>query len=292
MAYHHQQPPTLSFMLLSKYFLTALRLKQESSSFKFFENLPEYLDSEINDYLSVEDQINFGMTSKTLLKASNRTRDFETRKMMEKFSIERKYEYGFENNLDDEDILKELRTFSSIIKIKLLFEYRFVYMSEGFLDGIKIAHIHFKSLYLPNMTLAIFKSKPNFDGLSNLLRKVLNHPEKYKNVLKYLSTEHYKCKRRQLIRRIRADNREFQNFRFNTLLDYNYNSKNRIIIRDGLILSIKIATLMSSLMHLYMTITNDFPKMKNCIAVMSAMFLIVAVYMNRYFNERFEQYLE
>ena len=278
-------------MLLLKYFLTALKLKQEFS-FKFFENLPEYLDLEINDYLSVEDQINFGMTSKKLLRASNRTRDFETRKMMKKFRIEREYVYGFGKKLDDEEILKELRTIASIIKIKLLFEYRFGYTSEDFLDGIKNAHIQFKSLYLPNLTLSILKSKPNFDGCCYLLRKVLNNPEKYKNVLKYLSTEHYKCKRRQLIRRIRADNREFNNFTFKNLLEYNYKSKNKIIIRDGLILSIKIVTLMSSLMYLYTIITNDIPKMENCIGVMPVMFLIVAVYMNRYFNEKFEQYLE
>lgn len=273
-------------MLLAKHFLAALRL-QRDSSFKFFDNIPEYLNSEIVEYLGVEDQIRFGMTCKDLLRASNRTRDFETKKMIEKYKIEEKYDM-----LDDEDILKELRTFASVSSV--LYENMQIYFlpQVDFLDAVKTAHIFYDTLYLPKLTLAIVKAKYKYDQFIYVLRRVLNNPEKYKDVLKHLTKEQYKCKRNQLISRIRADYEGLKDFRFTRLREYNYVSKNNIIIRDGFKISIQQFSIIFGALYFYMINTNDFLDVKYCAKAMAMLFAVVLVYITRYLNERYEQFLE
>lgn len=214
--------------------------------------------------MGVEDQISFGMTCKDLLRASNRTRDFETKKMIEKYKIE--------EMTDDKDILRELRTFSSVALV--LFENKQVYLpKDDFLDAVKEAHMLLNTLYLPKLTLAVMKAKYKSDLFIYILRRVLNNPKKYKDVIKYLTKEHYMCKRNQLISKIRADFEGLQDFRFTKLREYNYVSKNYIIIRDGIKISIQHFSVLFGLLYFYMIVINDLPEVKHFAKTISALFV-------------------
>lgn len=270
-------------MLFLKYFLTTLRLQQQERSFKFFENFPEFLSSEISEYLRVDEQIKFGMTCKTLNRASNRIRDFETRKMMKRYRIVEWYE--------EEIILRELRTFSSVSLI--LFEKLQVYLSVDFFVAVIEAHKILNNLNLPNLILITLKNNLNPNDLKTLLRKVLSDPGKYKEVIKYLTKERYKCKRDQLIKRLRSDNKGLTEFGVSRLREYNYNSKNYIIIRDGIMISIKQFSIIYCLIYGYMMILDDnIPKEEDYVSVMVTLLFIVSIYITRCLNERYEQFME
>ena len=271
-------------MLVAKYILLVLFLKAVECSLNKFEKLAEELYFYAFDYLDVKDQIRLGQVNKQFYKMTGITRDRFIRKIIEKMKAE---EFAA-----DKQTFKEFKTMISAIMILAQAKQVRFGLIEEFNEAFKIIGIYHYKVHLPNLALIFLKNIDNIKDRSNVVEKAFLHPKKYKNVLKYLTRDYYKCSRNELITAFKRENEQMNTSDFSALIDYNNRSRSLIMIRDGMILSFNVLTTIGIVMFVIQLTTGFCPDPKDCAAFFLTYMLLLSVYMNRYFNDRYEQYLE
>ena len=252
-------------------------------SIKSFEILPDDIfNTQIIVFLDSDALIRLGMLNKSLQRLSNKIRDVETLKMIKEYGIEEKYDFG--KHLDDEEIMRELRrvAFCFIEISKNLDDYL---NREDFLFSIQTAHMLGYNLYVPKLALAIFKASYKFYFFNRFFQNVLQAPEKYNEVFKYLAKEHYKCRRSFLVWHIRKDFDAAHDFDFKALEKYNNASKYNVIKVGGLVITIHLLNAISGLIYFSMKYANM--EYANLTAFLLA---LVSALITRYLNKRFEEF--
>ena len=257
------------------------RMALEIGSLGNFEKLPDELNSEIVRYLDTSDRVKFTLlTSKKMYEATRLLGDYETKRIADAF--------GLGGYMNDTEVFKEMKTFT--LAVMKLLEIGDFQITTDFSEIFNFVNLYFSTLTLPKLTLIVVSGKDDLNGYSTLIRKVLTYPEEYKIVLRYLTRDHYKCDRNQLINTIRHKITAFKYFHFNNLIQYNKEYRTIIFLRKLFLFLLITASIISKLFYV-LTPIESVIKLPNLMIYFDVIVLILGFKLNRYLDERYNQYL-